>query len=59
MALKTDNLFVMVVALLTWGIVFIYLLRVDRMAKALEEELKAHELTSEKPFSSGDPIARP
>ena len=47
MALET--IFVMVVALITWGAVFIYLIRLDRLAKSLEEEVRARE-------SEGGPV---
>ncbi len=44
MALTPDKLFVLAVALLTWGGVFVYLLRLDKLAKSLEEEVKAREV---------------
>ncbi|MBW3638062.1 MAG: CcmD family protein [Armatimonadetes bacterium] len=44
MALTPDKLFVLTVALLTWGGVFVYLLRLDKLAKSLEEEVRAREL---------------
>ena len=43
MALTPDKLFVLTVALLTWGGVFAYLLRLDKLAKNLEAEVKARE----------------
>ena len=46
MALTPDKIFVLAVALLTWGGVFFYLLRLDRIAKSLEEEVRARELDS-------------
>lgn len=43
MALTPDKLFVLAVALLTWGGVFFYLLRLDKLAKSLEDEVRALE----------------
>ncbi len=36
------SIFVLIVALITWGGVFLYLLRLAALAKRLETELKAH-----------------
>ena len=47
MALTPDKIFVCAVALLTWGGVFIYLLRLDKLAKNLEAEVRARELDSQ------------
>ena len=44
MALTPDKLFVLIVALLTWGTVFVYMIRLDKIAKKLEEEVRAREL---------------
>lgn len=37
------SIFVLAVALITWGGVFLYLLRLSALAKRLERELRAHE----------------
>lgn len=47
MALTPDKFFVLAVALLTWGGVFLYLLRLDKLAKSLEAEVRARELEAE------------
>lgn len=47
MALTPDKWFVCAVALLTWGGVFVYLVRLDKLAKVLEEEVRARELDSQ------------
>lgn len=47
MALTPDNFFVLAVALLTWGGLFGYLLRLDRLAKSLEEEVRAREIDAD------------
>ncbi|HEX8464496.1 MAG TPA: hypothetical protein VF627_07745 [Abditibacterium sp.] len=47
MALNADNWFVLLVALLTWGGVFAYLMRLDKLAKSLAEEVRARELDKE------------
>lgn len=47
MALTPDKMFVLAVVLLTWGGVFAYLLRLDKLAKSLEEEVRARELDSQ------------
>ncbi len=36
------SIYVLLVALITWGGVFLYLLRLAALAKRLETELKAH-----------------
>ncbi len=41
------SIFVLGVALLTWGGVFLYLLRLAAIAKRLESQLKAHEAEKE------------
>lgn len=43
MALTPDKLFVLIVAVLTWGGVYAYLLRLDRISKQLDEQIKARE----------------
>jgi hypothetical protein len=43
MALTPDKLFVLIVALLTWGGVYAYLLRLDRISKVLEEQASLRE----------------
>jgi hypothetical protein len=43
MALTPDKLFVLIVALLTWGGVYAYLLRLDKMSKMLEEQARIRE----------------
>lgn len=47
MALTPDKFFVLAVALLTWGGVFLYLVRLDKLAKSLEEEVRAREIEAE------------
>ena len=47
MALTPDKFFVLAVALLTWGGVFLYLVRLDKLAKSLEAEVRARELDAE------------
>ncbi|HEX9996305.1 MAG TPA: hypothetical protein VGB45_04115 [Abditibacterium sp.] len=47
MALTPDKMFVLAVALLTWGGVFGYLLRLDKLAKSLEAEVKLRETETE------------
>jgi hypothetical protein len=47
MALSSDNIFVLIVALLTWGLVFIYVLRLQKIAGTLEEEVRAREISAE------------
>jgi hypothetical protein len=39
--------FVLAVSLLTWGGVFAYLIRLDKLAKRLEDELRAQEIMAE------------
>ncbi len=53
------SIFILGVALLTWGGVFLYLLRVAALAKRLETELKA--LLSQKQASPDDsaPVSLP
>lgn len=49
MGLGKDLLFVLAVALVTWGGVFFYLLRLEQLARSLErqvEELEPEKLTN-------------
>ena len=46
------------VALLTWGGVFLYLLRVAALAKRLETELKAH-LAEKEESRAKTPVSQP
>lgn len=55
MALTPDKWFVCAVALLTWGGVFVYLLRLDNLAKTLEKEVRARELDVQ-PDSEAKPV---
>ena len=57
MALTADKIFVLAVALLTWGGVYVYLLRLDKLAKALEEEVRARDLDEAK--NATPPLAAP
>ena len=41
--MENKEMFVLAVALLTWAGVFLYLLRVDGLAKRLERELRERE----------------
>lgn len=41
--MSTEKLFVLVIALVTWGGLFVYLLRLDKLAKRLEEQIQAHQ----------------
>ena len=41
--MANKEMFVLAVALLTWAGVFVYLLRVDALAKRLEKEVRARE----------------
>lgn len=41
MGIGKENLFVLVIALLTWGGVFIYLLGLDRRTRELERRVEA------------------
>lgn len=42
--MNSDQMFVLAVALITWGGVYGYLLRLDKLTKALERKLKDQEL---------------
>lgn len=62
MALTPDKFFVLAVALLTWGGVFFYLLRLDRLAKSLEQEVRAREIEFERAVPDSiesEPISAP
>ncbi len=53
--MTSDSLFVLAVSILTLGGVFVYLLRVEALAKKLEERVRNEELTS---HSSAVPLAQ-
>ena len=38
--MSQDSLFILAVVLLTWGGIFAYMLRLDKLAKLLENEVK-------------------
>lgn len=41
--MPNNNLFILIVALLTWGGVFAYMLRLNALAKSIEEMAKRNE----------------
>jgi CcmD family protein len=43
MSFNPDHLFVLAVSLITWAGVFCYLLRIDKLTKALEREVERKE----------------
>lgn len=51
--------FVLAIALITWGGVFFYILRVERLTRSLEREVEA--LTSQMPAASAEdtPLREP
>jgi len=41
--MQNNTLYILLVALITWGGVFAYLLRLNALARSIEESVKRHE----------------